>query len=71
MTIGSIAAAGIANSVIWDEQIFDSYFGWPQSTFFDQNRLGSCDVPSLTSGIAWSGIGIFNSFSSHGGGERP
>jgi hypothetical protein len=62
MQAGTITAAGIADSLIWDEQIFDSYLGWPQATFFDQNRLGFCNIPSLPSGISYSALSIFNSF---------
>lgn len=62
MQVGSITAAGINDSLIWDEQIFDNYLGWPQATFFDQNRLGFCNIPSLQSGISYSAISIFNSF---------
>jgi hypothetical protein len=49
-------------SVQWDEAVFSSYRGWPQSCFFDQNRLGFCDIPSLPNGIAWSRVGQYADF---------
>jgi hypothetical protein len=49
-------------SVQWDESVFSSFRGWPQSCFFDQNRLGFCDIPALPNGITWSRIGQFGDF---------
>jgi hypothetical protein len=59
---GGALAPSPGSSVQWDEAVFSTYRGWPRSCFFDQNRLGFCDVPSLPSGIAWSGIGLFTDF---------
>lgn len=42
----------------WDEEIMNSYRGWPASVFVDQNRVGFCDFPSVPSGVCWSGIGL-------------
>lgn len=44
---------------IWDDEVINSFRGFPQSTFFDQNRLGFANIPSLPSGVLWSGIGVF------------
>lgn len=41
---------------IWDEEVMNSYRGWPASCFVDQNRLGFCNFPSVPSGIGWSGL---------------
>ena len=49
-------------SVIWDEQAINGYRGYPRSCFFDQFRLGFCDIPGVPSGIAWSRIGTYDDF---------
>lgn len=38
----------------WDEEVFNSYRGWPRSCNVDQNRLIFCDFPAAPNGIAWS-----------------
>jgi hypothetical protein len=58
----SNASAAPGASPQWDDAVFSTYRGWPQSCFFDQDRLGFCDIPALPSGIAWSGIGLFTNF---------
>lgn len=52
---GSLVGAP-AVVTVWDEQIMDSFHGWPGSCFVDQNRVGFCDFPALPNGIAWSSI---------------
>src|SRR5581483_6786430 len=42
----------------WDDEVMNLYRGYPTSCFYDQNRLGLCNFPSVPSGIAWSGIGL-------------
>src|SRR5262245_15949076 len=51
-----------AASFKWDEEVMSNIRGWPQSCFFDQGRLGFCDIPAVPSGIAWSRIGAFDDF---------
>lgn len=60
---GSIAVNGISGIVaptavtIWDDEVMNSFRGWPASVFVDQGRLGFCDFPAVPGGIAWSSIG--------------
>jgi hypothetical protein len=52
-------AAAIGNptgAVIWDEEVINSYHGYPASCFVDQNRLGFCNFPVLPSGVCWSAV---------------
>ena len=42
----------------WDDEVMNTFRGYPSSVFFDQNRLGFCNFPALPSGIGWSGIGL-------------
>lgn len=43
---------------IWDNEVMNNFRGYPTSVFYDQGRLGFCNFPSLTSGIAWGAIGL-------------
>lgn len=58
------AQTGITNgpTLQWDDAVFSTYRGWPQSCFFDQNRLGFCDIPALPNGIGWSRIAQYGDF---------
>lgn len=49
-------------SLIWDEQVIGAYRGWPQSCFFDQDRLGFCNLPALPNGILWSAEADYSNF---------
>lgn len=51
---------------IWDQEVMNAYQGYPTAVFFDQNRLGFCNFPSVPSGIAWSGIGLLGDFYAEG-----
>lgn len=44
--------------IIWDDEVMNSFRGWPTSVFYDQGRLGFCNFPSVPSAIAWSAIGL-------------
>lgn len=46
--------------VVWDDEVFNSFRGWPASCFADQSRLGFCDFPSTPNGISWSAVGLPN-----------
>lgn len=64
---GSAAPAGISPIppsavAVWDDEVMNLFRGYPSSVFFDQNRLGLCNFPSLPSGIGWSAIGLTNDF---------
>lgn len=52
-------AAALA-STIWDEEIFNSFRGWPGSGNYEQDRLILCDFASLPNGIAWSAVGTYD-----------
>jgi hypothetical protein len=43
---------------VWNNEVMNGYYGWPLSVFYDQNRLGFCNFPSVPSGIGWSAIGL-------------
>lgn len=60
---GTAAISGVATTTpqaisVWDQEVMNSYQGWPASVFTDQNRLGFTNFPSVPGGIAWSAIGI-------------
>jgi hypothetical protein len=58
----AVADAAPAASVIWDQEVMNTYQGWPASVFVDQNRLGFCNFPSVPGGIAWSAVINFSDF---------
>lgn len=58
----AVSAISPPASQIWDEEVMNSYRGWPQSVFVDQNRLGFCNFPSVPGGIVWSQIANFGNF---------
>lgn len=60
---GSLPPAGVspiapAAVSVWDDEVMNSFRGYPSSVFYDQGRLGFCNFPPLTTGIAWSAIGL-------------
>lgn len=64
---GSATCAGITGTApvavaLWNDEVMNSYRGWPTSCFYDQGRLGFCNFPSLPSAIAWSTIGVPGDF---------
>lgn len=42
---------------VWDDEVMNTFRGYPQSCFFDQSRLGFCNFPVVPSGIGWSSVG--------------
>lgn len=42
--------------VVWDEEVFNSFRGYPASCFSDQFRFGFCNFPAVPNGISWSAI---------------
>ncbi len=47
---------------VWDQEVMNTYWGYPTSVFVDQGRLGFCNFPSVPSGIAWSELGLYGNF---------
>lgn len=47
---------------VWNDEVMNTFRGYPSSVFFDQNRLGFCNFPAIPSGIAWSAIGLPSDF---------
>jgi hypothetical protein len=41
---------------LWDEEVMNTFRGFPASCFVDQFRLGFCDFPSVPGAIVWSAI---------------
>lgn len=41
---------------VWDEEVMNSFRGFPSSCFTDQYRVGFTNFPALPGGILWSGI---------------
>lgn len=61
--ISSLGAIGTPAAVpFWDEEVMNTFRGYPRKVFVDQNRLGFNDFPSLPSGIAWSRAPDFTDF---------
>jgi hypothetical protein len=44
---------------VWDDEVMNSFRGFPASCFVDQFRQGFCNFPSVPNGIAWSAINSF------------
>jgi hypothetical protein len=45
---------------VWDNEVINSYRGYPASVFADQSRLGFCNIPAIPAGVIWSAIGLPN-----------
>jgi hypothetical protein len=45
---------------VWDDEVMNTFRGYPSSVFFDQSRLGFTNFPAVPQGIAWSAIGLPN-----------
>lgn len=55
-TTTAAAATGQGAITVWDDEIMNSFRGFPASCFSDQFRLGFCDFPALPGGVGWSAI---------------
>jgi hypothetical protein len=42
----------------WDDEVMNSFRGYPSSVFADQSRLGFTNFPAIQGAIAWSAIGL-------------
>lgn len=65
---GSIYASGSAGAVtvgcpapvaVWDDEVMNTFRGYPSSVTFDQNRLSLVNFPARPDAIAWSALGLF------------
>lgn len=54
--ISAVSTTAPQPVAVWDEEVMNTYRGFPLSVFVDQFRLGFCDFPSVPGGIAWSAI---------------
>jgi hypothetical protein len=45
---------------VWDDEVMNTFRGYPSSVFFDQSRLGFTNFPAVPQGVAWSAIGLPN-----------
>lgn len=61
-TVSAVLTISPAATTAWDDEVINDLRGWPNSCFFDQSRLGFCDIPSVPGGVAYSEIGIYNVF---------
>ncbi|HEY1489445.1 MAG TPA: hypothetical protein VGF90_00280, partial [Verrucomicrobiae bacterium] len=43
---------------VWDDEVMNTFRGYPSSVFADQSRLGFCNVLAVPSAIIWSAIGL-------------
>lgn len=53
------SASAIGNPfpvTVWDDEVMNAFRGYPSSVFFDNDRLGFCNFPSVPRGIVWSSI---------------
>jgi hypothetical protein len=41
---------------VWDDEVMNSFRGFPASCFVDQFRVGFCNFPAVPGGILWSAI---------------
>jgi hypothetical protein len=53
--VATVAPQAIA---VWDDEVMNTFRGYPSSVFFDQSRLGMCNFPSVPSAIGWSGLSL-------------
>jgi hypothetical protein len=59
LPVSSVDVANVPDATtVWDDEVMNSFRGWPASCFSDQNRLGFCNFPDLPSAIGWSAIGL-------------
>lgn len=57
-TISGVATGSPLAVSVWDDEVMNTFRGYPTSVFYDQNRLGFCNIPSVPAGIIWSAIGL-------------
>lgn len=64
---GFQAANSLSNTTpqavsVWQDEVMNTYRGYPVSCTYDQVRLIACNFPALRSAIAWSAIALPNDF---------
>jgi hypothetical protein len=57
-TISGVSTIAPQPVAIWDDEVMNLFRGYPTSVFYDQGRLGLCNIPSVPSGVAWSASGL-------------
>jgi len=64
-TVATPSASGKTNAVtaiapqavaVWDDEVINSFRGYPASCFSDQFRLGFCDFPAVPGAVGWTAI---------------
>jgi len=60
--VTAVAAGSPQAVAVWDDEVMNTFHGYPSSVFYDQNRLGFCNFPAIPSGIAWASIGLPTNF---------
>lgn len=55
-TVSGISTAPPQAISLWDEEVMNSFRGFPASVFVDQFRVGFCNFPAVPGGIGWSAI---------------
>src|SRR5438105_2685394 len=55
-TISAVTVVAPQAVTVWDDEVMNSFRGWPEAVFVDQFRLGFCNFPSVRNGIGWSAI---------------
>jgi hypothetical protein len=54
--ISATTTSGPAAISVWDDEVMNSFRGFPASCFVDQFRVGFCNFPAVPGGILWSAI---------------
>jgi hypothetical protein len=53
----NVATVAVPQAVaVWDDEVINSFRGYPASCFVDQFRVGFCNFPAVPGGILWSAI---------------
>jgi hypothetical protein len=54
--VGSTSGISPQPVSVWNDEVMNTFRGYPRGVFSDQARLGFCDFPALPSAIVWSAI---------------
>ncbi len=61
-TISTVTTEAPQAVSVWDDEVMNSYRGYPTSVFYDQGRLGFCNFGAIPNAIAWSAIELPTDF---------
>lgn len=51
---------GVPSSIaVWDDEVMNTFRGYPSSVTFDQNRISFVNFPARPDAISWSALGLF------------